>query len=552
MKMNRFVARAGGVAFAFFLAFSLAFRAFAPALAGPAASGTVPLAAALVAPGGGANDGPAITAALIRGPVQLAPGLYTVATPIVVPSGARLDGTPSTVIRSTITPTPGGGYLAALFLAVDGTLSSPFVSTFASNTVGGAHTISLAACPPVGAWLELTGAASNVAQFVRVISVSGSGPCAVTIDRGVIWPAIFTAGQNVVQVAPVVGAELHGHGMTVSGTGDRAWEANCVGCLVEGVNVDARYGAFGSIVMSMDLGSTDSTFRDIRVDSAGGSQAGLALESNYRSRIDNCHVSNVGSSAANAGVYITDSTDCDVTAYTEGCSVGLLINTGSNASTAGSRRVRVLGGAYNSSLSYGATITSPEIDLLGTSFAFNVVGVQVSYGSAVGGADGAPVRLVGVRGYGNTGALLTIGAGDVHAVDLVSRDDGLGTYAVAVTGNAGNFTMTGGTLTLTADHFWYGVYLDGSGRVALGGGLRIELPVAHTNAHAGLVVQGSSVVELGQVAIVNGYYQIYLYGAGATLRRGSLLSLIGSSNSNTSVTITSGSTDSSWGTAFGN
>jgi hypothetical protein len=454
-----------------------------------------------------------ISQALEVGPVRLAAGQFIVRTPIMVPSGAILTADPATTIYSDLVGSGPGGYQQSTFYAA-ATVGN-YQSALLFDAVQGLYSIETVAPPEPEMWIRVWNPSTElVAQVFQVISVEGT---AVNLDRPIQYARAFQAFSLVEEIEPPQDIQLFGNGATITGTGDRAFELSATQrSLVEGWTVQ---GFFQSIVMSFDIGSADSVFRDVFVDGGMAAAAGVALESCYRCAIDGATVLNTLRGSSNPGVYIVDSVDVEVSAYVKDCGVGIQVASASPNQTSGGSRNVVISGMFNNSVHYGAQVTTADIEFRDASFSSNhQIGINVDFGADRNRPSGGPLVLSDVRGDSNGGPLLMLKGGSVIAERLQSRNDGLNfqNRAIEIRPGSATLDLRNSSLTLDEDRFWWGLYAAGSGSVSIHSSTFV-LPAQPSNVSAAIVVQGDTVTLVSDTTIQGGRFGIYVYGNDATL-----------------------------------
>jgi hypothetical protein len=225
----------------------------------------------------------------------------------------------------------------------------------------------------------------------------------------------------------------------------------------------------------------------------------------------------------------------------EDCGVGIQIaSASSNDPTSGGSRNVVVSGDFNSSVHYGAQVTSPDVEIRDANFSSNHrIGINVDFGADRNRPSGGPLVLSNVRGNSNGGPLLMLWGGSVTAQGLQSRNDGVNFQYRAIEIKPGSATLElrGSSLTLDEDRFWWGLYTAGSGSVSIDTSTFI-LPVLPSNASAGVVSQGDAATHVSDTTIDGGRFGIYLYGNGATLTLGANVNI----DSRDPVVVKNGST----------
>jgi hypothetical protein len=301
--------------------------------------------------GSGADDGPQLTSllSLANGKkVYLSPGLYTVATPIVVPSNTNLELDPNVVIQSTMANTGVGGFTNSVFFATKSNVGA--TNNLTADAVQGSNTISVTSSVPVGSTIMIGyTVGGNQQQQATVLATSGSGPFVLTLDEEILFPYWTVAnGAYVYTFTGPQKIRIMGNGARVWGTGDRVCEiAFCRDVHVDGIVCDQRLNTgtngFLNIQFSFDIGGRDCGFTRCRADGGSGilsgtvGLVGFALEGTSRGYIHDCVAQNFATASA-YGLGFLDTRNCSVVGHTSrNCVTGVYVGSNDSHGTSGSQ-----------------------------------------------------------------------------------------------------------------------------------------------------------------------------------------------------------------------
>jgi hypothetical protein len=144
-----------------------------------------------------------------------------------------------------------------------------------------------------------------------VLSVSGAGPYTITLDRP-LFRDFSSADKVFIVTSRPENIHIDGQNMLMSGETNRYIEfAMAYNCTVENIRLDGSLGTseVNDYLAAFDAGGVGNTFRNMIVDgTAINSGACLALESNERSVIESCALSN----NLSTGVLLLDCWNCKV------------------------------------------------------------------------------------------------------------------------------------------------------------------------------------------------------------------------------------------------
>ncbi len=385
-------------------------------------------------PTGVADSGPGITTALAAlaasgasGQAAFIPdGTYKIATPITIPSGCVIVGTPNTLFVSTI-PSGSGNPLQAIFAATIVT-SGTGSTTLASTPTLGTSTLSLSSATGFtrGAYVQITQALTPVVRnaMYRIDAISGT---TITLDRPLIVPG-FSAGDAVQTVSPVLGVHIHGNGMRLTGTGSRyielygAWKA-----VVEDVWLDGGTpaGAPDERLISFDVPSYDCHAVRMLGAGAGVTNFGASFES-----AEGCsYESSAFTNCTQANGLFQDATACyfDNSKFSGGAGNGVFFTGGVDAHT-------------NNYGSTDCTVTAGDIS-------DNNTGVSWATCATRCRVIGVSVNRNTLDAYNLGGAVAGLGGTCTDAEILGATADGNGRYGVTTTASVANLLVDGGTLT---------------------------------------------------------------------------------------------------------
>jgi hypothetical protein len=389
----------------------------------------------IVSPRSVAVDRANIQAALALGVTQgrsvyLRPGSYVIDTPInpparsVAPRGITLGGHPNARLISTIAPgSPINPDNAPIYFAA-GSGDQGVSTTLHTTATVGSSTIVVDASINVGEIVVIGNGGANLLVTAKVLARSGSGPTwTLTLDRTI--PLAFTSGLDVFTYDPVCGFRLEA--IQVRGKGGNLFEgAKAQDCEVVGVEFgpDDDGNLWSSIGASWDLGSRRSTFRQVKIDCAGGaSLIAWSIESS-----DECAGIEVETLRAGAQAgWLSDPRGCVIQDCTSrlGAAEGLQI---SQATTYGSQPLGtvVRGGEYSKNGTAGVVIN----DAVGVTLDGVTTDDNVSDGVQVGGAN-TTLTITNHKARGNTNGIRMLStAGLVVANGLETRGGTTGIYEI--------------------------------------------------------------------------------------------------------------------------
>ncbi|MFO0569273.1 MAG: glycosyl hydrolase family 28-related protein [Polyangiaceae bacterium] len=261
----------------------------------------------------------------------LSPGVYRLAKTIVLPNdmSVHVIGSAETTIRSDLPSTPNAHN--ATFLALGHTSAESTI--VAGKASPGSKHLSVASLEISGSviakgstvFISSLDNSFHGAAYTVVAPPSGSGPFQLKLDRPT--REAFAPGDrvNIVHTRPR-NIHIDGRGMTISGTASRYIEIGLgYRCTVENLRANGSLGMAGpdDYMLSFDVGGEGNLFRGLTIDGAGVNAGScIELESNERSGVVNCHVSN----NRRAGIELLDCVDCYVRdSSVNACTFGLSV-----------------------------------------------------------------------------------------------------------------------------------------------------------------------------------------------------------------------------------
>ena len=422
----------------------------------------------------------------------LPPGTYQTTTPITVPSGSYIVGSPGTIIKSTLGAT-GGGFAHSVFIQT-------FV-TGAATTLTGAPVIGSRTLPVT----STAGLAIGQTILVSAVADSGLTSQQFTIDNIV--------GLNVTTDDPVEFSFLnldtvsvltsHPHDITLERltfapvSGDRAFEFNgAANCIARQLTVSAANGTFGATggFGSFDVGGRDNLIDDCHGDGGGGCTFGWALESNVRSTWSNSTAQRVTGGASGYGFWAPTGARLALeNCKAWNCTTGGVLSEASASSINGCLRCSVTDSAFYDNGNGLAATSCPGLSLTGSAADFNSSsGFTFSSSASAGGCS---VVAADLKASGNAGSGLTLAGGgntvnvaglktnlnagpaasvanvsDVLIIEGIMSDDDALTAAsgAALNVSAGMLKVKGGRLRyLTTASLWEGASASGSATTSL-------------------------------------------------------------------------------------
>lgn len=371
--------------------------------------------------GSGQDDGPDLTQAMAfaasAGQVLfLAPGTFTVATPVTIPDGSVVRASSATRIVGALT---GSTSASSIFLAAvpkklaTTSLASP--ATIGSNQL----TVVNSAATPVGTFVNLTGAAPVVPGWYQVESVAGN---VLTLDRAVLWPyAGATTVDDYGSPPPCMLWDLGGaviSGSYVFGIGGVFWRSafrNAYFRSATSANADACVVYNG--------GTYDSIVDAVTVDVFGAPPSMNALIAMVG--VEQCIVTNSDAKNGGAnctGIKLYDSRNAAaVNCRASGNLVGLELSSDLGVAASKSVGCRVVGGYYSNNSSYGIVVDgSDDCSFVSVALQDNTLDGIVLQG---GGSGNQIANCVAERNQRN-GVNITTATKGTTISNLTSRNNG--------------------------------------------------------------------------------------------------------------------------------
>lgn len=395
----------------------------------------------IVAPTGtDGDDAPSVQAAAeanaYQSPVQLADGTFHFDSPCRLPSGTVLLGSAGTRIVSRIPA--NGDVMNATFLAMP--VWTDVRTALVSANTPGTNTITTQDAVPAGSLIIVSGGGNGLrAQYYNVEAAAGDGPYTLVLDRPVLDQYAVADAVTITESRPQDIVVL-GNGMTISGTAERYAEfEGAFRSVWDNVIAEPSSGTPADIMFSFDIGGRENIFSRMQVDGGGISFAGLALESNEDSIIDQ----STASDTTNAGLMILDSfgtsvhdsigrnsyvglflstdaisgrsctdTDVDGGSFTDNTSTGIEI-------FAGAQGTHIDGSTASGNLWYGVTLI-PEGQVMSDTKLENVTATGNAHDGLVimPGALNTKIRDVDVS---NSGSMGVYAASGFDSAGLVSH-----------------------------------------------------------------------------------------------------------------------------------
>ena len=321
--------------------------------------------------GGGQDDWPRLNALMAQlataapgTPIDFVPGAtYTCSTAgnVWAYTHLRLNGC---TINSLLSGGSGGHLTNSVFYCPI-TNDVAHATTLASNAVVGTNTLSITANTAgiaAGSYMFVVGATKTLnCALYKVLSISGTGPYTVTVDRPVL--RAFTSADNVYKSTRFADRIIvEGGNATITGpggttVGDRVFEL--IGgrhCVVSDIKIVDPNGAFADICASWEVGAYASQWLRMEVDGGGVHAQGLAIESAEHCTAVDCDVHD----CIDDGILILDGFECyAVRCHSYRNEFGLTVGWGGASVGWGSFRCGAIGGSYdqnnrgNSGTGYG-------------------------------------------------------------------------------------------------------------------------------------------------------------------------------------------------------
>ena len=484
-----------------------------------------------VTPTGNSGDAAAIQAALTAmagiGEVRLGAGTYSITTAITVPNNSVIVGHPDTVLESTIAAT--GGQSAAVLGHV---ATAP--NGASDSTTNGA--IAVGAISFVATSVAIGASGGNVAIGDTILVGEGNrffyyevtnvnvGSKTITVDRPFV--SAFASGVTVGVRVCTQNIRIHGNGMTIRGTGDRALNfPSAYRCLIEGVIVEPNDAGsfFGDTPVAYDIGGRFSVFRGLRINNGGGGIHCISLEGCESCVIDDVELRGATAAADYAGLFMAVDYGCKVSnVRANKNSIGVKLQGGGGADIYACRSCELSNieaqfntgiGLYVAGGSSYNSFTNVNANNNGSVGVNIVAGVDANEntrsntftnitanGNTLGGvsieASTKDNAFSNVSAIGGGGYAFDISGGDVLLQNLTAQDNASGGVQVA---GAASATIIGAKISSTVNGFWAGIVLSTSGVVRVShvrfgtGGTGTKLCVSHASGTGLLVLEDASV-----------------------------------------------------------
>ena len=387
-----------------------------------------------------------------KGEVVILPGDGLLTTRITMPTNTVVSAHPNTTLYSRVARVDG--YTGATFFFPSGQTGAQ-LGLASANTVGG-ETLSLTALGGLveEGWVQIVVEDAISAVQYLIKEIAGAGPFTITTERPILYAFLATAaahGAKVYRSVPRERVFLYGNGATIIGAGDRAFEAigsidsvfedwKLVSATENGV---AGYAGF---MASFDNGGLRNTFRRIIVDANDQAIAGLALETQEMSVIEDCDIRNVVIAAGNSSVYVYESHDCAVkdTRVSDG-NYGISIDYQSSATRwMSSSAIKVNGCKSQNNAVAGYWISGgASVELTDCSGLRNTDhGLRVDNGTVVSVTSATTsIRAKGSRFDNNTAGGIIVSSGNVDLVGCTA--DNNASYGIDVAAAAASVTFEG-------------------------------------------------------------------------------------------------------------
>lgn len=341
--------------------------------------------------GTGADDWPRLKALAdlyaYKRPIELGAGLWICRSKQQLPSGTTIIGGSGVRIKQELTFTGTDPFNAA-FSAGPKFAAQPKAGRILAFPFAWDNQITCDTAFEVGEIVRIwRGNHGLLTHYYTVKAIEGTGPYALELDRRL--GAQFRDGDLVQAVASVPkDIKIYGHGMQISGTGDRYLElAAAVNCTVSMLSADTLHGGLNQLspAMSLDIGCYDSAFINCRVESkAFPINSGIIIESGYGCKIYDCEAQHTGG----IGLGLMDCYRCLINCGgATGCNQGGYI--GLDGTGEGCRSCEIDEGHYSQCVhgihiggSYNSKISNVEC-------ANNDIGIKISTGEKSSRIDNA-------------------------------------------------------------------------------------------------------------------------------------------------------------------
>ena len=384
---------------------------------------------------------------------------FVIAAPVFVTANTVIDGHPGTNLASTMAN--GTGTSNCVLVAAPHTTGAAVA--LSANPVVGSEVLAVVdtASFPVGTEITIGRGNRWTEYVVRARSVA-SGAGNLTVERPVLWSFVFNGGTPD-SVYPITSAvvrnvKIHGNGMTISGTGDRAIEmTGVIDCLIDDITIDATAG-FNGVIASFDIGGLRCAMRDVRVIGGNTAQGGIGRESGESMLIDHCSVLHATSTGGVVPGYFDSDCMASWTRNSIGSKngVGYEFNYG-GAPGEGTRRSGMVGCTFESNGNHGIQVLNgaKDIQIEATHSRYNGGNGVYLTNSASG------IQLIGVNASFNSQNGVQIAAGSSAGLTECVLSDN------AVTGidTGGDCTIVGGSIERNLAY--EGVLISGAANVQI-------------------------------------------------------------------------------------
>jgi hypothetical protein len=363
------------------------------------------------------------------------PGAFVVAEPITVPSHTTIEGSEGAILWAMLAPS--GEQSESVFVRfIDEPIGSGTISTTPARTNSVVVTGWTGTAPAAGQVLGLQ--SGNSFSTYDVVSVSGSGPYTLTLDRAIAVPFVATNPAHVYAEQPN-NIRIYGNGLKFRGVCDRYIELGAVHHgHIEDCHTDSVGGGTPSPpangCFSWDTGGRNVGFARCTVDLTGVSTAvfGIALES-----IDGGYITDCAVKGGDTGFYRVDChavalRNCYASRTGRGTGGGSGFSVGKSATGLGSFDCRVID-CHATDCHYGISIGAGEDGVAGFDAVRCATAINVNSGAGA-------VKMTDVRA--NYSTQIAILASDCTI-------SGLRAIGLAGAPADGLISVTGGTTRIT-------------------------------------------------------------------------------------------------------
>lgn len=329
-------------------------------------------------------------------------GTYYIGSTITIPSNVTLRGAGRHLTTFVSGITPASNPNNATFHAAAASASGS-TTLSAGNTLG-ARTISTAASIATGAIILINDTVSGAGlrtMSYDVVSVSGSGPYTVTLDR----PVLIQYGTgDAVSVVPSQPTGIVLEDFAITGSADRFIElVSARACIVRRVRMTVTSGASHDIVHSFDVGGRFNLQEDLEVDGGAIAADCIAQEGQEGTVTRRC----VTRRSTAYGIVMHDTVhaaieDCHASNH----AFGLVLT--ADGSVKGSLGTRVRGGSFCNNTTEGIAVVNGCTDT-------HILGVDARFNPKALTADTTTVGLVaqGCNLSAHTTNAVAVGSGAV-------------------------------------------------------------------------------------------------------------------------------------------